>query len=49
VGEDRGQVFLMGPARVAGLIREAGRGFPDSGCFHRAGIIVKHRVCWRIG
>ena len=35
--EDRGQVVLVGPAGVAGVVGQAGRGLRDPGCLERDG------------
>src|SRR5687768_3173192 len=39
-GEDRGEVFLMGPAAVSGLVGEPGRCFPNAGCLHGPGVVL---------
>ena len=35
--EDGGEVVLVGPAGIAGLVGQPGGGFGDPGCFQRAG------------
>ena len=39
-GQDRGEVFLVGPAGLAGLVGEPGCCFPDPGRFHRPGVVL---------